>query len=118
VSGEVVSLAAERRRRALPARDRLAAQVERRGSLLVMLPRDREVAFTPAAARSFLNGFAGLIDQAEGVPGSTLGEAELRARLALLGDAVARFDSGETASVSGMSQIVALVRQLTAEVRR
>lgn len=115
MSAEVVSLAAARRARSLPPRDRLQAQAEVRGSLVVLLERDREVAFTPAACRSFANRLAGLADQAEGVPGSTLGEAEIRARLALLGDAVARFYRGESTRIS---DLMALVRQLTAEVRR
>lgn len=111
---EVVSLDAARRLRALPPRDRLQAQAEVRGSLVVLLERDRDVAFTPAACRSFANRLAGLADQAEGVPGSALGEAELRARLALLGDGVARFDRGD----ARVSDLMALLRQLTVEVRR
>jgi hypothetical protein len=45
------------------------------------------------------------------------GEAELRARLALLGDAVARYEAGERRA-SDAAALVALTRQLTAEVRR
>lgn len=112
---EVVSLAAERRRSAMPRRERLQAQAEVRGDLVIMLPRDRECAFTPNAARSFANRFLALADFAEGVPTPpALTDAEVRARLALLGDAVARLDNG-TARVS---DLMALVRQLTAEVRR
>jgi hypothetical protein len=114
----VVSLAAERRRRALPPRDRLSAQAEVRGGLVIMLARDREVAMTPAAGRSWANRFIGLCDQADGVPRPPeLGEAELRARLALLGDAVARYEAGERRA-SDAAALVALTRQLTAEVRR
>jgi hypothetical protein len=88
-------------------------QSEVRGNLVVLLERDRDTAFTPAACRAFAHRLAGLADFAEGVPGSTLGEAELRARLVLLGDAVDRLDNG-----GRVSDLMVLVRQLTAEVRR
>lgn len=115
MSAPVISLDVARRRRALPPRDPRSVQAEVRGSLVVLLERDRDTAFTPAACRAFAHRLAGLADFAEGVPGSTLGEAELRARLALLGDFVARHDREGTGRVS---DLMALVRQLTAEVRR
>jgi hypothetical protein len=115
VSGTVVSLAAARRRRATPPRDRLSAQAEVRCGLVIMLERDREVAMTPAAARTFARALTQLADSAESVPlPPEPSAAEVLARLALLGDAVQRLDSGR----GGVSDVVALARQLTAEVRR
>jgi hypothetical protein len=114
LSAEVVSLAAARRRRAMPERDRSRPQAEVRGSLVYLTATDRDTAHTPAAARAWANRLLALADFAEGVPNASLSEAELRARLALLGDAVDRFDSG----TGRVSDLMALVRQLTAEVRR
>jgi hypothetical protein len=115
VSAVVLSLAEAKRRRALPPRDRLSAQAEVRCGLVIMLERDREVAMTPAAARTFPRSLALLADSAEGASlPPELPDAEVRARLALLGDAVQRLDCGR----GGVSDVMALVRQLTAEVRR
>jgi hypothetical protein len=115
VSATVVSLAAARRRRALPLRDRLSAQAEVRGSLVIMLERDREVAMTPAAARTFARALAQLADSAESVaPLPEPGEPESAARLALLARELDAFDRGD----KRVSDLVWLLRNLTGEVRR
>jgi hypothetical protein len=113
--GEVISLAAARRCRSIVERIRSRPQAEVRGGLVVTLACDQDNAHTPAGARAYANRLLALADFAEGVPTPpTLTNAEVRARLALLGDAVARLDNG----VGGVSSVMALVRQLTAEVRR
>jgi hypothetical protein len=115
MSAVVLSLAEAKRRRAVPRRDRLSAQAEVRCGLVIMLERDREVAMSPSAARTFARALTQLADSAEGSPRAPeLSDAEVRARLALLGDAVQRLDGGR----GGVSDVVALARQLTAEVRR
>lgn len=114
MSAEVVSLAAARRRRGIAERIRSRPQAEVRGGLVVTLACDQDNAHTPTAARAYANRLLALADLAEGTVTPPLGEAELRARLALLGDAVARLDNG----TSRVSDLMALVRQLTSEVRR
>jgi hypothetical protein len=111
----VVSLADAKRRRAMPPRDRSRPQAEVRGGIVVMLELDRDVPCSQAVTRAFASRLEALADFAEGaptVPG--LSDAEVRARLALLGDVVSRMDGGR----ARISDVMALVRQLTAEVRR
>ncbi len=110
---EVVSLAERRRVRSLVPRDRSRPQAEVRGSLVYVLATDRDTCHTPAATRAYAAQLLKLADSAEGAPACTLSEADLRARLALLGDTVERLDLG----VGEVADLMALVRLLTAEVR-
>lgn len=115
MTAPVVSLAAARRARASAPRDRLSAQAEVRGRSVVILARERDGYFTPAAVRSLARGLLTLADAAEtGLPPRDVSEGEAHARLVMLGEALDRFESGE----ARMLELMGMLRQLTNEVRR
>ncbi len=116
MAAEVVSLAERRRERSLQPRDRSRVQAEVRGGLVVLLAREQDVAFTPAALRTMVRHLEALATAAEGGPmvAPEPGEAESRARLALLARELDALDRGE----KRLSDVVWLLRQMTSEVRR
>jgi hypothetical protein len=105
MSGELVSLDAARRRRALAPRNRLSAQAEVRGSMVAILARDRDTLCTPAATRTFARALISLADSVDGGNGSP-GLTDAEVQLEALRQMVLALDEGRLR----MSDVVAGLR--------